>query len=154
MEDVIERNFSNDSEIVTRSVKLNIGSLHITPIEIIKKEEKPDEMGYFDLQKFIDRQERSGHNVARWKVELYSKISFPFASFIVVFFGVPFAYGKRRSGLAIQFGISLLICFIYLAFIKVSQVFGYRRDEFAIYCMDGEFNIFIFGLINLVRVSK
>ena len=41
MEDVIERNFSNDSEIVTRSVKLNIGSLHITPIEIIKKKRSP-----------------------------------------------------------------------------------------------------------------
>jgi lipopolysaccharide export system permease protein len=28
----------------------------------------------------------------------------------------------------VQLGISLLICFIYLIFMKVSQVFGYNGD--------------------------
>ncbi|MEK7671575.1 MAG: LptF/LptG family permease, partial [Bacteroidota bacterium] len=45
-----------------------------------------------------------------------------------VLFGVPFASVKRRGGIGVQLGISLLICFIYLIFMKVSQVFGYNGD--------------------------
>jgi lipopolysaccharide export system permease protein len=66
--------------------------------------------------------------VARWEVDFYSKISFPFASVIVVLFGVPFSSIRRRGGAGVQLGISLLICFIYLIFMKVSQVFGYNGD--------------------------
>ncbi|MBI4535166.1 MAG: LptF/LptG family permease, partial [Ignavibacteriae bacterium] len=51
-----------------------------------------------------------------------------FASMIVVLFGVPFSSVKRRGGVGVQLGISLLICFIYLIFMKVSQVFGYNGD--------------------------
>jgi len=47
---------------------------------------------------------------------------------IVVLFGVPFASVKRRGGVGVQLGISLLVCFIYLIFMKVSQVFGYNGD--------------------------
>ena len=49
-----------------------------------------------------------------------------FASLIVVFFGVPFASVKRRSGLSAQFGISIFICFVYLVSQKLSQVTGYN----------------------------
>ncbi len=66
--------------------------------------------------------------MARWLVDFHSKISFPFASVIVVLFGVPFASQRRRGGVGVQLGISLLICFIYLIFMKVSQVFGYNGD--------------------------
>jgi len=50
----------------------------------------------------------------------------PFATFIVVLFGVPFASIRRRGGIGVQLGISLLVCFIYLIFMKVSEVFGYN----------------------------
>ena len=43
---------------------------------------------------------------------------------IVVLFGLPISANRRRGGLAIQFGINLLITFIYLVFMKVSQAFG------------------------------
>ena len=151
----ISRIFTNSGEVISNFKELNVGTLNITPTEIIKIEEKPDEMGFNDLNNFINRQEQSGHNVARWKVEFHSKISFPFASFIVVLFGVPFSYGKRRAGLAIQFGISLLICFIYLAFIKVSQVFGYSGELNSVFTAWMANIIFLIGgLINLIRVSK
>jgi lipopolysaccharide export system permease protein len=104
------------------------GLLHFTPEDLRKKAEKPDEMDYYTLREFIGNQQRAGQDVARWQVDFYSKISFPFASVIVVLFGVPFASVKRRGGAGVQLGISLLICFIYLIFMKVSQVFGYNGD--------------------------
>ncbi len=102
--------------------------LHFDPDDLRRKQEQPDEMDYRTLQAFIESQQRAGQDVSRWLVDFYSKISFPFASVIVVLFGVPFASVKRRGGIGVQLGISLLICFVYLIFMKISQVFGYNGD--------------------------
>jgi lipopolysaccharide export system permease protein len=104
------------------------GPLHFDPEDLRKKQEKPDEMSYYDLKEFIQNQQRAGQDVSRWLVDFYSKISFPFATVIVVLFGVPFASIRRRGGIGVQLGVSLLICFIYLIFMKVSEVFGYNGD--------------------------
>jgi len=46
------------------------------------------------------------------------------ASIVVVLFGIPLAATKRRrGGLAVQVGINILVTFIYLVFMKVSQAF-------------------------------
>ncbi len=104
------------------------GPLHFDPADLLKKQEKPDEMDYYSLQQFIENQQRAGQDVSRWLVDFYSKVSFPFASVIVVLFGVPFSSVRRRGGVGVQLGVSLLICFVYLIFMKVSQVFGYNGD--------------------------
>jgi lipopolysaccharide export system permease protein len=85
-------------------------------------------MDFYTIQEFIEDQRRAGQDVSRWEVDFYSKISFPFASLIVVLFGVPFSSIRRRGGVGVQLGISLLIAFVYLIFMKVSQVFGYNGD--------------------------
>jgi lipopolysaccharide export system permease protein len=120
--------FKDDGEHLEQFAARPAGELHFDPDDLRKKQEKPDEMDYYTLQQFIRNQENAGQDVARWLVDFYSKISFPFASVIVVLFGVPFASQKRRGGVGVQLGISLLICFIYLIFMKVSQVFGYNGD--------------------------
>jgi lipopolysaccharide export system permease protein len=122
------RRFSDQGEQLEQFTTRSAGRLHFDPDDLRKKQEKPDEMDYYTLQQFIRNQEDAGQDVARWLVDFYSKISFPFASVIVVLFGVPFASQKRRGGVGVQLGISLLICFIYLIFMKVSQVFGYNGD--------------------------
>jgi lipopolysaccharide export system permease protein len=43
---------------------------------------------------------------------------------IIVLFGLPISANKRKSGLAAQVGMNILITFIYLVFMKVSQAFG------------------------------
>jgi lipopolysaccharide export system permease protein len=124
----IRRTFEGGQEVIERFVKQSAGRLSFRPDDLRKKQEKPDEMDYYTLKEFIDNQQRGGQDVARWLVAFYSKISFPFASVIVVLFGVPFSAVKRRGGVGVQLGISLLICFIYLIVMKVSQVFGYNGD--------------------------
>ena len=120
--------FTGATERMEQFAAGSAGSLHFTPDDLRKKQEKPDEMDYYTLQEFIGNQQRAGQDVNRWLVDFYSKISFPFATVIVVLFGVPFSSAKRRGGVGVQLGISLLICFIYLIFMKVSQVFGYNGD--------------------------
>ena len=104
------------------------GRLYFDPEDLRKKQEKPDEMDYYTLKDFIATQKRAGQDTSRWEVDFYSKTSFPFASVIVVLFGVPFSSVRRRGGVGVQLGISLLVCFIYLISMKVSQVFGYNGD--------------------------
>ena len=150
-----ERAFNQRKEKMITADRLTIDTLHFLPADIVKKEENPDEMDYFELQRFIERQQRTATDVARLQVDFYSKVSFPFASFIVVLFGVPFSFGKRRGGLAVQFGISVAICFIYLIFMKTSQVFGYNGDLQPLLTAWLANLIFLAGgVVNIFRIQK
>jgi len=122
------RSFREGQEHLEEFTTSPAGHLHFDPDDLRKKQEKPDEMDYYTMKDFVKDQQRAGQDVARWQVDFYSKVSFPFASVIVVLFGVPFSSIRRRGGVGVQLGISLLICFIYLIFMKVSQVFGYNGD--------------------------
>ena len=150
-----ERRFDAGKEAVTQFGIMPIGSLRFSPEDIRKKQEKTDEMDYNDLKDFIDNQQSVGHDVSRWLVDFYGKISFPFASFIVVLFGVPFSSVKRRSGLGVEFGIALAICFLYMIFLKVSQAFGYNGDlNPLLTAWLANIIFFIVGIYNLRRVPK
>jgi lipopolysaccharide export system permease protein len=151
----IRREFVGGQELLSSFEREPIGRLTITPEQIEKKLRKPDEMSYTQLKEFIENQRNAGQNVARWMVDFHSKISFPFASFIVVFFGVPFAANKRRSGVAIEFGICVAVTFIYLAFMKTSQVFGYNGDlDPLLTAWIANILFFAAAVVNLARVRK
>lgn len=151
----MKRFFIDEKEYITHVAELNIGKLHFAPDDIVKKVRKPDELDYFELRAFIENQRRSGNDVSRWLVDFYGKISFPFANFIVVLFGVPFSSTKRRSGLAVEFGISIGICFTYLLFMKISQVFGYTGVLNPLFTAWLANLIFLVaGIANLLRVRK
>lgn len=132
-----------------------IGKLSLTPDDIEKKQRKPDEMDLGELRGFINNQARAGQEVNRWLVDYHAKIAFPFASLIVVLFGVPFSSNKRRGGVAIEFGISIAVTFIYLVFMKTSQVFGYNGDlNPMLTAWLANIIFLIAGIVNLIRVQK
>ncbi|MFI5251719.1 MAG: LPS export ABC transporter permease LptG [Bacteroidota bacterium] len=153
--DGIRREFTDNQEHIERFVSLPIPNLNFSADDIRKKQEKPDEMNYPDLQTFIKNQQRAGHDVSQWLVDLYGKIAFPFASFIVVLFGVPFSSIKRRGGLGVEFGIAVAICFLYMIFLKVSQAFGYNGDlNPMLTAWLANIIFFCAGIYNLWRVPK
>jgi len=122
------RQFTGMGEVSTPFKMHNIGTLNFTPDDIRKKQEKPEEMNYTDLGEFIQNQQRAGQDTSRWLVDYYGKIAFPFASMIVVLFGIPFSSIKRRSGLGVELGIAIGVSFLYMIFLHVSQAFGYNGD--------------------------
>ena len=94
-------------------------------------------------------------DTARWLVDFYGKIAFPFSNFIVVLFGIPFSSVKRKSGLGVEFGIAIGICFLYMIFLKISQAFGYNGDLHPLLTAWLANIIFLgAGLFNLARVPK
>jgi lipopolysaccharide export system permease protein len=149
------REFSGESQRLTTFERLPLGRLSITPTDIEEKQRKPDEMNYIELREFIRNQERAGQDTSRWMVDFHNKIAFPFASVIVVLFGVPFASIKRRGGLAIDFGVCVAVTFIYLGFMKTSHVFGYNGDLNPLLTAWLANIIFLLlAIINIIRVEK
>lgn len=134
---------------------LPVGKLSLSPSDIEKKQRKPDEMNYEDLKEFIINQERAGQDVSRWLVDFHSKLSFPFASVIMVLFGVPFASNRPKTGAAVGVGICVAVTFIYLAFMKTSQVFGYNGDlNPLLTAWLANIIFFAVAIFNLIRVRK
>lgn len=149
------REFSGQEESLTSFAELPMGRLALTPEDIEKKQRKPDEMPLEELGEFIDNQQRAGQDISRWLVDYHAKIAFPFASVIVVLFGVPFSSNKRRGGVALQFGISVAITFTYLIFSKTSQVFGYNGDLNPLLTAWLANLLFLAGgVVNLIRIQK
>ncbi|CUS85353.1 LptF/LptG family permease [Candidatus Kryptobacter tengchongensis] len=121
----IYRKFYSNSELIEKKDTLDIGKLNFKPIDIKRKQMKPDEMNLDEMREFIRDQIRSGNDPSRWLTDYYSKLAFPFSNFIVVLFGVALASQKKRAGLAMEFGLSLLIAFLYFIFMKIAASFGY-----------------------------
>ena len=122
--DVIQRTLTDSNEVIEKFLVKEFKDLNFKPEDVIKKQRKPEEMTLTELKNFADEQNRTGNDPTSISIEYQSRIAFSFASIIVVLFGLPISANRRRGGLAIQFGINLLITFVYLVFMKVSQAFG------------------------------
>jgi lipopolysaccharide export system permease protein len=105
-----------------------IQKIYLSPLQIINKQLKPEELLLSEQEGLIKSMEESGQVASRPRVDYYSKISFPFANVIVILFGISISTNKRKSGAALQFGFSILIAFVYLGFTKVSQTLGYNGE--------------------------
>ena len=149
------RTMEADSQKLEPFDRLPVGHLALNPADIEKKQRKPEEMDYEELRDFIASQQLAGQDISRWLVDFHAKLSFPFASVIMVLFGVPFASSRPRTGAAIGFGIAVAVTFIYLAFMKMSQVFGYNGDLNPLFTAWMANIIFLAaGIVNLIRVPK
>ena len=81
-------------------------------------------MNLNELKELILTQEKTGNDPTATLIEYNSRYAFAFTSLIVILFGLPLSANRRKGGLAVQVGISILVTFIYLVFMKVSQAFG------------------------------
>ncbi len=153
--DGVRRYFDNSTENIERFSALEVKDLSFTPDQIIEKQRRNPEMNLTELKDYADSQLSSGNDPTRILIEYHSRIAFSFASIITVLFGLPISANKRKGGLAVQFGINLLITFIYLVFMNISQAFGKNGVMNPI--LTAWFaNILFFSaaLINLVRARK
>ena len=103
---------------------LSVGDISLGPDELGEVQKQPEEMSYQELEKFIYEVKKNGGDPDRWLVDLYLKISFPIANFIIVLFGAPLASTRVRSTGALGIAISLVICFLYFGTIKTGQTLG------------------------------
>jgi len=119
------RRFDRGGETAAQFNELTIPGLRERPEDFAEAEEDPKGLSYWQLENYIDRLHQSGSRVQKYLVELYLKISFPLTNLIVVLIGVALALRNRRGGLAIAFGLSVFISFVYYALIRTGQALGH-----------------------------
>ncbi|HEV8311305.1 MAG TPA: LPS export ABC transporter permease LptF [Methylomirabilota bacterium] len=87
----------------------------------------PDVMNYAELKAYITRLQESGHKVAKYLVDLYSKVAYPFAHLIMALVGIPFALQSPRGGRVI--GIVLCLALGLGYFLVHSAALALARTE-------------------------
>jgi lipopolysaccharide export system permease protein len=129
--DATERTFTSDTlaeHIHKLPPQQSRMEFTFTPAALREREMKMEEMTNTELARRIDLKMRSGQDVARDEVDYYGRVAMAFTGVIVVLFGVPFASKKKRGGLSFEFSIAIFISFIFLAFSKIAQTFGYTGE--------------------------
>jgi lipopolysaccharide export system permease protein len=87
----------------------------------------PDVMSYRELREYIERLQDAGHKVAKYIVDLQSKVSFPLAHPIMALVAIPFALQSPRGGRVIGIALGLALGLAY--FIVHSAAVALARAE-------------------------
>ena len=71
-------------------------------------------MGYFELQRYINKLRTEGYDATRYVVDLHGKAAFPFVTIILAVIGIAFSLRSERSGgIAQGIGAGVVIGFSY-----------------------------------------
>lgn len=120
------RRFEPDGEKAAQFTELTIPGLRERPSDFAEAEEDPQALSFLQLQRYIDRLRQSGSRVQKYLVELNLKVAFPLTNFIVVLIGSALSIRVKRGGLAVAFGLSVFISFLYYALIRTGQSLGHN----------------------------
>lgn len=98
-----------------------------TPQDFLHQQKPVEFMNLAELGEYIKRlsQSQAKTALANFKVSYHYKISFPFASLILAFLGIPFSFiTKRRIAHLASLGVCIAISFFYYLVMSVSLALG------------------------------
>ena len=118
-----------DGEIIDKPAYYEERTMDLdeTPQSFLKMESQILFMKYGQLEDYIDRIAVSGKNVTRrLLVELYSRVSFPFANFVLILVGIPFAIfpHQQKKWLFTGIGVCVIIGIFFYAVNSISISLG------------------------------
>lgn len=151
LRNVVSRTFLQDGVRLDRVPALDASFINREPSDFAQVDRRPDAMNFLQLREYIQRVRAKGGDASEWLVDLYMKISFPFVSFVIVFFGAPMVAGSMKRGKASGFGVALMISFAFYAFINIFQVLG-RSGAVNPLLAAWISNLFFFGLGLIMHV--
>lgn len=118
------RKFNNLGETFYSFSEMEIKGLKFTPDDLQVKQQRLEILSIVQLKKLINDTKAAGYDSQRVEIEYYSRFSFPFTAIIIIIFGLPISTVKRRTGIALQFGINILVTFIYLSLMQIVTALG------------------------------
>ncbi|MDA0999561.1 MAG: LptF/LptG family permease, partial [bacterium] len=96
------------------------------PADFKRTGQKPEEMSYLELDKYINTMKLNGVDITAYQVDLWAKLSFPFVSFVLALVGVPFSLKSQRSGgIALGVALTLFIGTTYLVIFYMGLSLGH-----------------------------
>ena len=119
------RDFGQDGAV--EAVPFTLSSLELPESieDFARTQQPPEAMSFRELRAYLIKLQESGHQVGKYMVQLYSKLSFPLIHMIMVLVAIPFALqwprGGRMIGIALAVAISMgywLVSSMALSFAK------------------------------------
>ena len=95
------------------------------PGYFVKEVKEPSLMSFGELKKYTAEVEGMGFETTRFKVDLSSKLSFPFVSVVMTLLAIPFAFSMGKRGALVGLGLSIVIAMIYWGALGVFRGLGY-----------------------------
>lgn len=118
------RVFGELNDIVETFEKSEMKDLKFTPDDLEVKQQRLEVLTNPQLEKLIKDTRDAGYDPQRAEIEYYGRFAFPFTAIIIIVFGLPISAVKRRTGIALQFGINILVTFIYLSIMQIVTALG------------------------------
>lgn len=128
-------------------------SLKVDDLKVL--DSNADNLSYHKLREYADNLQRGGYQAFRYMTMMHSKLSSPFAAFVMVILGIPFALRNSRSGgVALGIGASVGIGFAY--FVANAILLSYGRSGVlpALVAAWGANGIFCLGGVWLAMTVK
>ena len=123
-----KRYIFNKKDSISSGIKMDT-VFNFQPKDLLYVSYLSKEMSSLDLSDHIEQSEERGvKNLNNYKVELYKRTSLPISSFILTLIAVSLSSRKRRGGIGINLAIGITLMFIYVFFLKVSEVLGSTAD--------------------------
>lgn len=98
----------------------------LTVDDFYVKKKTVETLNYYELNRFIARQElRGDSNVKYSLIEKHKRFTLPFSAFILTLMGVALSSKKKRGGIGWNIGIGIALSFSYILFMKFSEMFVY-----------------------------
>ena len=120
----VEREIDGMKEKITRG-KSKYLKIPLVPKDFILNLDDTKVMNYWDLRRFIEREKMRGSpTVAKFEVEKYKRIAFPFATLVLTIIGFALSSRKVRGGTGVHLGLGLSISFAFILFMQISTVFA------------------------------
>ena len=94
--------------------------------DFIQVQKPPETMSFLELRAYVIRLQESGHQVGKYLVQLYSKLSFPLVHVIMALVAIPFALGlpAQRRARAVGIGVAIVIAVGYWVVHSVALAFA------------------------------
>ncbi|MCA0931471.1 LptF/LptG family permease [Lutimonas saemankumensis] len=103
---------------------------NFTPKDLLYVDYLAREMPSQSLSRHIKQSENRGvKNLNNYKVELYKRTSLPISSFVLTLIAVTLASKKRRGGIGFNLAAGISLMFLYVFFMKVSEVLGSTAES-------------------------
>ncbi len=155
LHNAVQRTFTEGGVILERNPTLLASFVNRKPIDFALVALEPESMNFLQLREYIGSIREKGGDASEWLVDLYLKLSFPFVSFVIVFFGAPMVAGSVKRGKAASFGLALMISFALYTFINVFQVLGRSETVDPLFAAWVSNIVFLcLGIVMHLRASK
>jgi len=99
-------------------------ALNMKPEEFKRIAQFTETMNIHELNNYIDEQRMQGADVISLLIDKYSRVAYPFSTFILTLIGVSLSSRKVRGGIGMHIGFGLLLSFSYILFMRFSTMFA------------------------------